>query len=591
MSGIAIRHSQRPAAICFALCMVWASAVFGQQVARILSVQFSGNHEISERRLRTWLGWKSGDVWSPDLLPSRLESLLSECQQQGYYFARVDSTREYWTGDSSRVRLTVFFHEGGRPRIASLGISGDTPTTGASPEDLFHSHVGGTFRREVFYEDVDALIEWYEDRGYPFCKVEPEQVDVDSGSPPQIHLGLVVDPGPQVSVGFLTVAGNVRTRTDVVLRETRIRLGEIYRQREVDRSVRRLRRLGFFSSVNDPAIVKDREGRWGLHYQVVEMPTYRFDGVLGYAPASGNQSGYFSGLVDIVLANLMGTGRLAEVHWSRRGPGVQELAVRYKEPWLLGLPLTVGLGFQQRVEDTLYVRRSWDVGLEWQLTDIVSVWGTVSREEVLPDSSGVLYLGLDRSSTWSGEVGVTVDTRDEPLNPRSGYYYRSSGSTGLRDVEGDAQDAFTEHRVSLDLEGAWEPFRFWVLDVQGHGREYSSPLDVAPVPNLYRMGGANSLRGYREEQFMGQRIAWTNAEWRRILGRLSRAYLFVDTGYYFRKAEISANVVESVDDFLVGWGIGLRVETSLGVVGFDYGLGEGDRITNGKVHFRLTSQF
>lgn len=574
--------------LALALC---SSVVMAQPFARILSVEFEGNRELSERRLRNWMGWNRGDLWNRDALGDKVQNLLESCQDQGYYFARVDSTREVWMRDSSRVRLEVYFYEGGRTRIGSLEVLGDTLFGDVDIEDLFHSRIDGMFRRDVFYRDIDVLLEWYEDRGFPFCRVEPVRVDVDSGTTPQIHIGLEVKPGPLVHVGFLSVDGNVRTRRHVITREARIPQGAVYRQRDADRSVRRLRRLGFFSQVDDPVIVKDEEGRWGLYYRVVEMPTYRLDGVVGYFPGSDDRDGYFSGAVDIVLANLMGTGRLAEAHWTRQGPGVQELSVRYEEPWVLGFPVTLGLGFRQRVEDTLYVQRSWDIGLEWPITDIVSVWGMVSREEVLPDSSGREYLDLDRSSAWSGELGVTVDSRDEPMNPRSGYYYQSSGSAGLRDIEGDGEDALAEHRVSLDVEGVWEPFRFWVFDVQGHGREYSGAEEVVALPNLFRLGGASSLRGYREEQFLGHRIGWTNVEWRRILGRLSRAFVFVDAGYYYRQVESADGAVETIDDFLVGWGIGLRVETRVGVVGFDYGLGEGDRITNGKVHFRLANQF
>jgi outer membrane protein assembly factor BamA len=141
------------------------------------------------------------------------------------------------------------------------------------------------------------------------------------------------------------------------------------------------------------------------------------------------------------------------------------------------------------------------------------------------------------------------------------------------------------------MEGVWEPFRFWVVDVQAHGREYRGPDDIVALPNLYRLGGSSSLRGYREEQFLGQRIAWSNLEWRRILGQLSRAVIFLDAGYYYRQIESASNGVEELDGFKVGWGFGLRIETGIGVIGFDYGLGEGDRLTNGKVHFRLTNRF
>ena len=527
-------------------------------------------------------------------LTQNVQGLLDRCQDQGYYFARVDSVQEGWQKDSSRVRLTVFFYEGKRTRIASLELAGDTLSVGNEtyfPINEFQSQVGGVFQREAFQSDMEVLLRWYEDRGYPFCHVEPEQAEVDEDDAPRLHLRLRVDPGPLVRVDFLSLEGNVRTRRNVVVREIRIPAGAPYSEREVERSVRRLRQLGFFASVETPIIVKNAAGHWGLHYRLSERPTYHFDGVLGYQPSYGDQQGYLTGMVDIVLANLMGTGRLAEADWSHQGPSVQELAVHYREPWVLGFPVNVGLGFRQRVEDTLYVQRSWDISPEWQITDVIRLWGTLSREEVLPDSSGVLYLGLARSSAWSVELGGTVDTRDEPLNPRNGYYYRSSGSVGLRDVQGDNRGQLTEHRATLDVEGVQEPFHFWVLDLQAHYREYRGPDEIVSLPNLYRLGGASTLRGYREEQFLGQRIAWTNAEWRRILGELSRAFIFIDTGYYYRRVAASSGGIQTLDDFLVGWGSGIRVETGIGVVGFDYGVGEGDRLIDGKVHFRLTNRF
>jgi len=559
--------------------------------ARILSVNFVGNHDFSQRRLKNWLGLNKGDSWNPEQFPRLAKGFLERCQDRGYYFARVDSVQEELLKDSSRVRLTVFFYEGGRTHIASLDVVGDTLLEISTIHGLMQSRMGGIFQRDVFQQDVDALLRWHEERGYPFCQVEPEKAEVNNNDIPQLHLSLKVIPGPLVQVDFLTIEGNVRTRRNVVVREIRIPTGTPYNEREVERSVRRLHQLGFFGTIEQPTIVKNAAGNWGLYYRLVERPTYHFDGVMGYQPSAGDQEGYLTGMVDIVLANLMGTGRLAEAHWSRQSPTIQELAVRYKEPWLLGIPLHLGMGFRQRVEDTLYVQRSWDVSPEYQITDVVRVWGSLSREEVLPDSSGILYLGLTKSSAWAVELGVTVDTRDEPMNPRTGYYYRSSGSAGLREVEGDNRGELTEHRALLDVEGIQEPFRFWVLDLQGHYREYRGPDEIVALPNLYRLGGASSLRGYREEQFLGQRIVWTNAEWRRILGELSRAFIFLDTGYYYHRVATSSGGVQTLDDFLVGWGVGLRVETALGVVGFDYGLGEGDRLTNGKVHFRLTNRF
>jgi hypothetical protein len=38
-------------------------------------------------------------------------------------------------------------------------------------------------------------------------------------------------------------------------------------------------------------------------------------------------------------------------------------------------------------------------------------------------------------------------------------------------------------------------------------------------------------------------------------------------------------------------GIGLRLETGLGIWGFDYGIGEEDNLLSGKIHVSLLSSF
>ena len=65
----------------------------------------------------------------------------------------------------------------------------------------------------------------------------------------------------------------------------------------------------------------------------------------------------------------------------------------------------------------------------------------------------------------------------------------------------------------------------------------------------------------------------------------SRALAFVDVGYYFRGGSNPAK------DTKLGYGIGLRAYTRLGIIGLDYGLGEGDRLLDGKLHVGLVREF
>ena len=110
------------------------------------------------------------------------------------------------------------------------------------------------------------------------------------------------------------------------------------------------------------------------------------------------------------------------------------------------------------------------------------------------------------------------------------------------------------------------------------------------LDELYRFGGATTLRGYREDQFTGNRLLWTNLEYRYLLGRRSYAFLFTDIGYYLRDELLALGLVEATA-VKIGYGLGITFETALGLLGVSYALGEGDTFNKGKIHFGLIGEF
>jgi outer membrane protein insertion porin family len=66
--------------------------------------------------------------------------------------------------------------------------------------------------------------------------------------------------------------------------------------------------------------------------------------------------------------------------------------------------------------------------------------------------------------------------------------------------------------------------------------------------------------------------------------------LFFDTGYYLRPEETEQKIPKS-EEFLYGFGLGLSLETALGVLRVSYALGEGDTFSDGKIHFGVLNEF
>ena len=110
------------------------------------------------------------------------------------------------------------------------------------------------------------------------------------------------------------------------------------------------------------------------------------------------------------------------------------------------------------------------------------------------------------------------------------------------------------------------------------------------MSDLFRLGGATTLRGYQEGQFLGSRLLWTNLEYRFLVTPLSFFYTFLDFGYIVQPAFASMEGKAS-EQSKVGYGIGVRMDSALGLIGVSIALGEGDTFSTAKIHIRLINEF
>jgi outer membrane protein assembly factor BamA len=203
------------------------------------------------------------------------------------------------------------------------------------------------------------------------------------------------------------------------------------------------------------------------------------------------------------------------------------------------------------------------------------------REGVRPDSSG--FGRFLQSRTWALEGGLEYDRRDNRWNPRSGLLYRGRFTGGRVLREGNGQGRW---QYALDLMHFLPLGKRSLLAVGLHSAGVREG-DRAPAEARLRLGGTTTIRGHREEAFLATQAAWAKLEWRKLLGRRSRAFLFFDLGYLDdpEAGEGSRYL------FPVGYGAGLRASSRMGMIGLDYGLTKGDSPGQGKVHVRMVNEF
>jgi outer membrane protein insertion porin family len=514
-----------------------------------------------------------------------LDTLRAAYRREGYWSTRVTGAARY--SDDSTSADVEFSVDEGRPAVVARIIwTGLVRFTATQAEARMMTAPGKVFRSREFEEDAARLLELYDQSGYALARCTLADATLTPGEEADsLTLRIAVEEGERVTLDEIRIEGAKETDPEFILRETRLREGEVYSPTRL-RGVRdRLNRLGIFGSVADPELY-ERGGKHGVLIRLEEGNPNTFDGILGYLPASGGGTGEFTGLLSLSMRNLFGTGRKLALRWQRENRNAQEIGIRFVEPWVAGLPIQLGGGFQQRQQDSAYVRRAGDLRIDFLFVDRVTITLVGVSESVLP-SIAAGNMAVFRSSAFTLGGEILYDSRDDAVNPTEGLRLRTGFHYGRRSIPPEG-GTVPLRRLDWDGEGYIGILPGQILALSAHGRQVAG--SALQEPDLYRFGGATTLRGYRENEFIGALVGWMSAEYRILTGRRGNLFGFVDGGYY-QRPELAGGALASVSRFLIGAGIGFRVDTPVGMMEVSLAAGEGDTIGSMKAHVRLISEF
>ena len=569
--------------------LILLAAVFASPKAvgaqpELRSVKIEGNRYFSQRKIIAWSGLKVGKPLTEENLHKAADNILRKLASEGFYFCRIDSINREINDDSTFVAVTFYLQEGERLILRDLKLSGDT--TGINDDLMLLSQPEKPVFSSRLESDFWDILGAKEESGYPFARLDVKGLNLKNNS---LTVEARLTSGPVAYLESVRIIGLKSTKPQVVAREARIVPGEIYRPSRLEKAWQRIRKLPYIEEVSAPALIPLGSDRYDVLFQAKEARSNSFDGVVGYQPAGDEEEGQITGLLDLSFLNLFGTGRKAKVHWERSSQYRQALELFYEEPWVAGFPINLWGEFRQEIQDSLYLQRRIAIGATWPALDVLSIKGSLFQEEVLPDSAGREYLGLYRSRARGGGVEVEYDTRDYPDNPTRGIYYRSAVAWSQKDYESSANlpDADVRH-YETDANWSHPIIGRQILNLQVHGRFLTSDEEPISQPDLYRMGGTRSLRGYREDQFFGHFVGWSSVEYRLWLDKVSRIYAFFNLGYYEFDPPSGGDTEKK---WPWGYGVGFRQGTRLGILGFDFALGQDDVLSTAKVHFRLINRF
>ena len=249
--------------------------------SKIKEIRITGNQNFSEGTLKDqfnldvggWLSWYTkSDRYSRTKLNADLEALRSYYLSRGFLEFRIDSTQVAISPDKQDISIAINVTEGERFVVSGVKLEGNY----LGKEDEFKALVkiglGQAYNAETVAETNKAFTDYFGKFGFAFARVDarPEIDRVTN----RVTFVLIAEPSRRAYVRRINVAGNNRTRDEVVRREFRQLESAWYDGDKIKLSRDRVDRLGFFTEVNiDTQEVPATTDQVDLTVNVIEKPT------------------------------------------------------------------------------------------------------------------------------------------------------------------------------------------------------------------------------------------------------------------------------------------------------------------------------
>ncbi len=220
-----------------------------------------------------WLNWYTkADRYSRAKLNADLETLRAFYLNRGYLEFNVTATQVAISPDKQDISITINVDEGQPYTVTAVVLEGEYLGKEEDFKTLVAIRPGEPYRAEAVANTTRAFVERFGSFGYAFAKVEP-RTDIDRANG-RVVINLVSDPQRRVYVRRINVAGNSRTRDEVVRREFRQFESSWYDGNKIKLSRDRVDRLGYFKDVAvDTAEVPGALDQVDVTVNVTEKPT------------------------------------------------------------------------------------------------------------------------------------------------------------------------------------------------------------------------------------------------------------------------------------------------------------------------------
>lgn len=474
------------------------------QSTTVKKIVFVGNKAIGSAKLEQAIQTKeskwyrffsSDDTYDPDKMELDKEKLRAFYLDHGYVNFSIKSAIAELTPDMKSFIITFVVQEGKRFKVNQVDIQSSIDLDLKSLQTHSELKAGDWYSASAIEKTINNFTVELGEKGFAFVDIRP---DVEPAADHSLNIKFTIQPGPHVYINKIRIKGNHTTDDDVIRRELRVFEGDAFNAHKIRRSERAIRYLGFFKKVEIKKQPTNSPDQVDL---LVDLQEESSTGEVWIAAGYSTVEGIL-GEIGAAEHNFMGRGQDVSLRLSLSQKR-RAVNIGFTEPYFCDRRLSAGVNLHHEEMKKSYnetyakesngVRYSLGYDLAEYLQQTVYYGFAVDNISHISKLQSP-YVMRDAGSATKSYVGhrIVRDTRDNRLDPRSGYYAGFGNETS--GVGGGVQ----YHKHELFGGTFVEMIDDVVLNLAAQGgmvRGYSNKR--VRLDDRYNFGGDGSIRGFR----------------------------------------------------------------------------------------------
>lgn len=313
----------------------------------------------------------------------------------------------------------------------------------------------------------------------------------------------------------------------------------VFNQQKIKKISEASKNLLFAKEIKPPEVLFTKDSTL-LYMYFKKQKNNSFDGIINFA-SKENGDLLFNGNIDFKLNNILNTGEKFELFWNSIGDERQEFKLSTEIPYLFNSKFSPQISFNIYKQDSTFLNTKFDSKLFYNINSKIKLALTYNSES----SENLAATITNNVETFSNYF---LGFQFQYSIPKNDFFFNDKFNFEVNPTFGEREtNQNSSHQFKIEASTSY----IWDLNLRNsifikNTTGYLNS-DSFFDNELFRIGGANSIRGFNEQSIFTNRFTYFNIEYR---------YLTSEKSYFYTITDFAKIKNDSNNENLYGIGIG-----------------------------------